>query len=168
MCGERLHANSLRGVVSSVKHVEAKLLRVEKRVVGALARDVSVEPRIRGLSNQGAARAGDDPYSVRALGAEGEEPRCGTQEVGEPLRDRRAPVIDLTPDADGDAVFLAERPAHRDPELAGEDRIVAYFRVKVEWQVRAIERHVAFQEARHPSVAPPCKGLEPAPKQAVV
>src|SRR4029077_2771143 len=120
MLGERFHADRLGGVVSRVEHVQSKFFRVEEGVVRTFARDVGVETGGRCLTDQRACRPGHDAHAMRALRAEAEEPRRTAEEAGEPLFERCAWLVDLSPHADGDAVLLAERSPQRHAELARE------------------------------------------------
>ena len=135
----------------------------------ALARDVRVEPGGGSLGDHRARAARHDPHAPHPLGPERHQPRGrGPERGGELLAERGPGRVQLAPHTDPHPVLFPELAAHRDAEPARQHRVVADLRMKVQRQVRTVERDALSDEPGRAPIPGPRERFQPAPEQPVM
>src|SRR5712664_1694777 len=165
---QRLHANCLCCVVTSVENVDPEFFGVEERPVLSFARDERIESGRRGLRYQRPSRTRDDPDPLHELRPEGEESRRSTEGLGERPTQLFASAGVLAPDARGRSVIGSEIAANLYAEQSREHAVVANVGMAVERKVSGVERDVSFDETRKPAIGGTDEWPQATPKHAVM
>ena len=165
---QRLHAKRLRGVVPAVEDVQAQLFGHRERPMRALTGDESVQARVRRLAKlvAGATRHDANPPAERR--AAGGDPHRPAQHPLQLPGQVRAGNTGLRLETDGPALALKARPARLEAERRAELDVVAQPWVRIQRQVRAVNREIVVQQSPQQFTVSTRPRMPRGPEQAVV
>src|SRR5438552_4789226 len=134
--GQRLHAESLSGVMATVKNVDAQFLGQSKRPMRPLAGDERVHSFTRRSFQFTARAAGYDAYSP--ADQRSTRKRDGFASSGAPESPRQLHPWDVGPGLETEKLLLFKKERAQIPQAQrrAKPRIVAQTWMRIQWQVR--------------------------------
>src|SRR6267143_597859 len=142
MLGQRRDADRFGRVMASIEHVQPQLFRIEKGPVLPFAGHVGVEAGRGRLRNHRSSCARHYAHTLHAHWTDGQtsrdSPEHGCQRMAQVLPRSNA----FSPDAERGSVVRAELTTDRYAKQAGEDAVIADFRMTVERQMGGVKRDV--------------------------
>src|SRR5690606_29586516 len=135
-------------------HVDPAFRRIEVRVMRAFAGHECVEAGCDRICDAAAAATGDDTDASDALRAAGDQVHAGAEQIIQARGEGLAGDLAFAPDADVHSLVRAERSAHVDADLAGQDVVVANFWVHVEGEVRGVQGDAVLDQGPEPAIPP--------------
>ena len=172
--GKCTHAECLGGIVAGVDDHDPQLIRIDGRPVRSLADDQSVDAILDCFAQRVGRCAGAVQIAHRFVIRFGSE---GELRTAPPHRRATAPAaairsrggdVGFTAHADVDRLVSRKTCERCESELAREQYVVADLGMRIEWEVRGIERDPGCEQCVNAAKVRTSQGLKPAPEQTVM
>ena len=168
MLAERTDAEGLGRVVATVDDVDSQFSGIDRHVMGSFPGHQGVETYPRRLLDEGSARAGDHPNSLRSIWSVGHDPNRPAQGSSGPLHQAVPVQVRLSPPTQLRSAIRCEPSRRSDLKGAHEEDAVPDLGMRVEGKVDAVEAQLSPDQARDLAVASPRQGTEAIPEEAMV
>ena len=165
---QRLNAEGFCGIVAAIKNIHSQFLGQGERPVRSLAGDEGVHAFARRLFQSTARAAGHHADAPANLRPAGQQPGRHLQRPAQSLRQFRAFQTSPRLATNESAFFEEKRLALLQSQGGAKPRVVAQARMRVERQVRTVNRQIVLQQQPQQFVTFPGPRMARTPKQPVM